>query len=150
MNDVRFSRRDPACCPAYKEYYIQDQLSGTDIYGHETYQYALFRKCPFQMIRKFRTRKQAYAYVSNLTGVDQWDVKWGSCRIVGNPRYDNLFGVIHAGKMYRINRRARTVEMAPLDDEQLSGWHDKYHECVAEAKRIIDAIDEGPQMSLFG
>lgn len=101
------------------------------------------------MIRKFRTRKQAYAYVSNLTGVNQWDVKWGSCRIIGNPRYDKLFGVIHMDKMYRINREARTVEVAPLDNEQLSIWFDRYSECVAEAKRIIGAIDDDPQMSLF-
>lgn len=150
MSDIRFLRRDPGCCPAYREYYIQDRLSGTDVYGHETYQYALFRRHPFQLVRKFRTRKQAYVYVSELTGVDQWDVKMGNCKIIGNPHFNNFIGVIHAGKMYRINRRARTVEVAPLDNEQMSIWFDRYSECVAEAKRIIGSIDENPQMSLFG
>ena len=34
------------CCPSYMDYYIGDRLIGRDAYGHESYQYALFRLPP--------------------------------------------------------------------------------------------------------
>ncbi len=137
---IRFTRADPRRCPAYRDYCIQDRAIGADVYGHEAYQYALFRKCPFQLLRRFRTRKQAYAYQSNLTGLDRMDIKWGSCRIVANDR--DMLGVLDRGKMYRLNKRTREIHVRPEDDKQITGWFDTYKECLETAKTAVQREEE--------
>lgn len=135
MQEVRFTKTAPWRCPSYKDYYIQEWDAGKDIYGHDAYMYALFRRCPFQVIQHFRTRKQAYRYVSSLTGVTLWDVKMGSYRIITNDQ--NYLGVLHNRAMYRITKRTGEVAVRPVDDEQLSGWYDKYSDCLSAAKQIV-------------
>lgn len=136
MGEVRFSRTAPWCCPSYGEYYIQDKFSGKDIYGNDTYEYALFRRKPFQVIRRFRTRKQAYMYVSQVTGLDQWDIKMGSHSVITNNH--EYLGVIHGDIMYRISKKTREVAMRPVDNEQLTGWHMKYIDCLSESKALLE------------
>lgn len=140
MMEIKFTRSDPWSCPSCGFYYIQDRVAGKDIYGHETYEYALFRKCPFQVIRRFRTRKQAYEYVSNITGFSRWDLEWNSPSIVTNDR--EYLGVIYNMTMYRISKRTREVATRPVNDEQLSGWYMKYAECVSAAKQLINEQED--------
>ena len=140
MKEIRFSRAAPWCCPSYKDYYIQDRSSGKDVYGNDAYDYALFKRQPFQVIRRFRTRKQAYEYVSRITGFDQWHIKMGSFSIVVN-NHDYL-GVIYGKSMYRISKRTREVAIRPVDDEQLSGWFMKYVDCLEYAKQLIKELEE--------
>ncbi len=135
MQQIVFSRPSPCCCPEYKDFYIQDRLDGKDVHGHDAYSYALFRRKHFKKIRQFRTRKQAYQYVSDITGISQWDIKMGSCRVIINDR--DLLGVLHNGLFYRIEKRDRVVSVRPENDEQLTGWFVSYNECLAEAKKLI-------------
>ena len=136
INEVRFNKKAPWCCPSYKNYYIQARYIGRDIYGNETYEYALFRKLPFILIRHFRTRKQAYEYLSNLTGYTRWDIKMGNQNIVND--YDFL-GIVYGSTIYRIEKRTRELYSRPIDDERLTCWHTKYVDCLSEAKQIIQS-----------
>lgn len=142
MQEIRFSRAAPWHCTSYKSYYIQDRSSGRDVHGNETYEYALFLKQPFQVVRRFRTRKQAYEYVSRLTGYSRWDIKMGSNGIVVNDR--EYLGVVYGNTMYRITRRTREVVTRPVDDKQLTRWHMKYVDCLSEAKEIIQNREDLP------
>lgn len=137
VQHIRFTKSAPWCCPSYKDYYIQGRPSGRDVHGNDTYEYALFRKQPFQVIQRFRTRKHAYEYMSRLTGFTRWDIKNGSSGIIINDR--QYLGVIYNGAMYRITRRTREVATRPVDDEQLTHWHMKYIDCLSEAKEIIQS-----------
>ena len=137
--DVRFTKATPCCCPSYGDFYIRDRASGKDIYGHETYEYALFKRQGSRIVRRFRTRKQAYAYVSKVTGYTRFDVKMGSTGIIMNDR--QYMGVLHGKTLYRISKRTNEVATRPVDDVQLTGWHMKYAECLAEAKEIIEKGD---------
>ena len=143
MQEIKFTRADPWRCPAYKDFYIQDRPAGRDIYGNNAYKYALFRKIPFQVIRRFRTRKQAYEYVSRITGYSRWDIKWNSYGIVINDR--DYLGVLYNGTLYRITKRTREVATRPLNDEQLSGWFIKYVECLTYAKELIKEMEDKEQ-----
>lgn len=141
MREIRFVPAMPGGCPAYGSFYIQDRLmDGRDIYGHETYQYALFRKVPFQVLRRFRTRKQAYEYLTCLTGLTRLDVEWGSHSIIVNDR--EHLGILHGDTMYRMDKRTREIVTRPLEDEQLTGWYDRYTECLSEAKSIVKRLEE--------
>ena len=133
-NEIRFSKKAHWCCPSYKDFYIQDRYIGRDVYGNETYEYALFRKHPFHVIRRFRKRKQAYEYVSNLTGYTRWDIKMSNYNII-NER--DFLGVVYGNTIYRIVKRTREVQSRPIDDERLTCWHTKYVDCLSEAKQII-------------
>ncbi len=55
--------------------------------------------------------------------------------ITNNHEY---LGVIHGDIMYRISKRTREVAMRPVDNEQLTGWHMKYVDCLSEAKSLIE------------
>ncbi len=133
--DVRFSKRAPWCCPAYENYYIQHRPAGRDIYGNETYEYALFRRLTFRVVKRFRTRKQAYAYVSRMTGYTRFDVKMGSTAIIVNDR--QYLGVLYGETLFRIEKRTNEVSTRPVNDIQLSGWYMHYTDCVEDAKQII-------------
>ena len=137
--EIKFTKAAPYCCPSYKNYYIQDRYTGRDIYGNETYEYALFRKQPFQTIRRFRTRRQAYEYVSHMTGYTRFDIKMGSSGIIMNDR--EYLGIIHGYTMYRIAKRTREVATRPVNDTQLTRWHMKYVDCLSEAKEILEVLD---------
>lgn len=139
MREIAFTKTAPGSCPAYGDYFIQDRPYGRDIHGNECWQYALFRKQHFQTVRRFRTRKQAYRHLSELTGLTRWDLKNRSHSIIINDR--QYLGVIYGDTMYRLDKRAREIQTRPTEDERLSGWHDKYNECLAEAKRIITEED---------
>lgn len=135
MTEIRFTRAQPCSCPAYGDYYIQDRAAGKDAYGNETYEYALFCRQPFRVIRRFRTRKQAYEYVSGLTGCTRWDIKIGSSNIIMNNC--DYLGVLYGDTMYRLSKRTREVAVRPTKDKQLTRWHMRYVDCLAEAKNII-------------
>lgn len=137
--EIRFKKTAPDRCPAFRDFYILDRVSGRDIYGHETYQYALYRKNSFHAIRRFRTRRQAYEYLTQKTGLTRLDVKWRSRSIVVNDR-DHL-GVLHDGTLYRMNKKTREIDSRPLEDEQITGWFDRYADCVAESKEIIKKME---------
>lgn len=139
--EIRFTRGGaPWRCPCYKSYYILERFGGRDIYGNETYEYALFHKQPYQVVQRFRTRRQAYEYVSRRTGLTRWDIKMGSVKVVINDR--EYLGVIYGNIMYRISRRTREVAIRPLYDKQLTRWHMKYVDCLSEAKEIIQRLEE--------
>ena len=140
MQEIRFTRAAPWRCPSYKDYYIQDRPTGKDIYGNDTYGYALFKMKPFQVIRRFRTRKQAYEYVSRITVLEQWHVKMGSHSIIVNDH--DYLGVIYGKSMYRISKRTCEVATRPVEDEQLSGWFMKYVECLNYAKELIKDMED--------
>ena len=139
MQEISFTRKAPCACPSYKDYYIQDRPDGKDVHGNDTYGYALFKRQPFRVIRRFRTRRQAYEYVSNLTGLSRFDVKMGSSRIVMNDH--EYLGVIHGKDFYKLSKRTREVSTRPVDDEQLTGWYMKYVDCLSEAKQIIKELE---------
>ena len=135
MADIRFQRRFTGACPQYRDFVIQDRYIGHDTYGNDCYEYALFRRVDFECIRRFRTRKQAYQYLSNLTGLSRWDMKMGSASIIRND--GECLGLIWGNTMYRLYKRTRVVERRPVEDEQITGWFEKFSECLAEAKEII-------------
>lgn len=137
--EIRFTKAAPWCCPSCGDYYIQDRPAGKDIHGHDTYEYALYHKLRFQVIRRFRTRRQAYEYVSRITGFSRWDIRMGSYGILVNDR--EYLGVLYNGTMYRITKRTREVATRPAEDERLTGWHMKYVDCLSEAKEIIQRED---------
>lgn len=146
MPEIRFTRAAPDRCPAYKDYYIQDRYVGRDIYGHEAYEYALFRRLHFRTVRRFRKRKQAYKYLSDLTGLTRWEVKMGSYHIVSNTR--DALCVIHGRAMYRLEKRTNEIRTRPVDDEKLSGWYERYAECLAAAKETVKRLEAGASMKI--
>lgn len=135
MTDIRFQRRFPGACPQYKDFVIRDRYIGHDTYGNDCYEYALFRQSHFEAVRQFRTKKQAYQYLSNLTGLTHWDIKMGSSSIICNNR--ECLGLIWGTTMYRLMKRTRVVEKRPVDDEQITCWYEQYTECLSEAKEIV-------------
>ena len=140
MSGIKFTRTQPGSCPAYKDFYIQDRSAGKDVYGNDAYEYALFRRRPFELIRRFRTRKQAYEYVSRMTSYTRLDIRLRSCGIVVNDR--EYLGIIHGGVMYRISKRTREVCSRPVDDERLTGWYMKFADCLSEAKQLINEMED--------
>lgn len=155
MPEIRFTRSEPWRCPRYKNFFIQDRLAGKDVYGHDTYQYALFRDMPFQEIRRFRTRKQAYEWLSKETHLTRWDIERRNPAIIRND--NQSLAVWHNDNLYRLNKRRRLVEVRPVEDERLTVWHDKYTECLEDAKRVVMKLEvqqeqfeaQAVQMSLF-
>lgn len=140
-HEIKFTRKKPWECASCNDFYIQDRFVGKDVYGHDSYQYALFRRCPFRLIRKFRTRKQAYVAFENLTGISEFDIRMGSYRIISGARGGRFFGVRSGDKMYRLDRYNRTIESRNMTDTQLSTWYDRHAECVTEAKKIIARLE---------
>ena len=135
MNDIRFTRPEPGACPKYGDYFIQDRPYGRDVYGNESYQYALYRKRRFQTVKRFRTRKQAYEYLSKITGLTRWDILHRSASIITNDR--EYLGISHGGEFIRLVKKTREIETRPAEDERITGWYDKLSECIEEAKQII-------------
>jgi hypothetical protein len=135
MSEIRFQRRLPGACPQYKNFVIQDRYIGRNLYGNDCYEYSLFYKIDFEIVRRFRTRKQAYQYLSDLTGLSRLDIKMGSASIIRND--GECLGLIWGNTMYRLYKRTRVVERRPVEDEQITGWFEKFSECLAEAKEII-------------
>lgn len=133
--EIRFVRSKPYACPKYGTYYIQDRVIGKDVYGHDSYEYALFRRIGFQLVRKFRTRKQAYEYLSKKTSITQWDIKMGAYNIVVNDR--EVLGIMHGKTLYKLIKYTREVYARPLEDEKLSQWYTYYTECMENAKKIV-------------
>ncbi len=151
MREVKFTKAAPGACPSYGEYYIQDRPYGRDIHGNECYQYALYRKRRFETLRRFRTRKQAYQYLSNRTGTSRWDIQYGSYSIIVNDR--DYLGILHGSVMYRLNKRSREIQTRPAEDERVTVWYDKLNECIAEAKQIITEMEDEQlegQLDLLG
>lgn len=141
MSEIRFSRERPWCCPAFRDFYIQDRPAGRDIYRKETYEYALFRKIRFEPVKRFRTRKKAYVYLCNKTGLCELSVKWQSPQIIVNNR--QYIGVTDGKTMYRLDKRTRWVEKRPVEDERLTCWYPSYSDCLTEAKRIVAERTQG-------
>ncbi|MBQ3702493.1 MAG: hypothetical protein II885_07025 [Oscillospiraceae bacterium] len=135
MKEITFRKREPAGCPQYGDYYIRDRAIGRDSYGHERYEYALFRRQHFETVRQFRTRKQAYQYLSELTLLSRWDVERGSSSVICHGH--EYLGVIYGDTMYRITKRTRVLDKRPVEDVQLTRWFDRYADCLAEAKRLL-------------
>ena len=133
--EIRFTRSGPGACPAFRDYYIQDRFAGRDIYGNDAYQYALFRRLSFTVIRLFRTKKQGYRYLSELTGLTDWDVRMGSSSIICHDH--EYLGVLSGDTLYRITKRTRLLEKRPAEDQRLTGWFDRYADCLAEAKYLL-------------
>ena len=133
--DIRFTKKNPWSCPSYKDYFIKDRPDGKNIYGHDSYSYALFRRKPFITLERFKKRKQAYRYVRSLTGLDQFSVKYENSSIILNNR--EYLGVIYDGTMYRIAKRTCEVQARPAEDEQITGWAGSLAECLCDAKQII-------------
>ena len=75
-------------------------------------------------------------YVSEKTGIDQWDIKLGSCSVIMNNH--EYLGVMYGDTLYRISKKTREVAIRPIADEQLTGWHMKYVDCLAESKALIE------------
>lgn len=150
MKEIRFSRKDPSACPAYKDYYIQDRMAGRDIHGHETYEYALFRRRGFELVKKCRTRKQAYQYVGEKAYISKYEVDHGSNRVV---RDRDWLGVYTHDGIFKIIKRTNEILLRPMDDEQLTGWRMTYQDCLAEAKEIVRKLERDAepmdQYSLF-
>lgn len=137
--EIRFVRSEPYACPKYGMYYIQDRMVGKDVYGHDSYEYALFRRIEFQLVRKFRARKQAYEYLSKKTSITQWDIKMGAYNIVVNDR--KVLGIMHEKTLYKLIKYTREVYARPLEDEKLSQWYTNYNECLENAKKIVREIE---------
>lgn len=87
-------------------------------------------------------------YVSQVTGLDQWDIKFGSHRVITNNH--EYLGVIHGDIMYRISKKTREVAMRPVNNEQLTGWHMKYVDALSEAKELIKKTLHDAQSEKIG
>ena len=133
--EIRFIRSEPYACPRYGTYYIQDRMIGKNIYGHESYEYALFRRIGFRLVKKFRTRKQAYEFLSKKTLVTQWDIKMGACNVIVNNR--DVLGIEYGKILYKLIKRTREVYTRPSEDEKLSQWYASYNECLENSKKIV-------------
>ncbi len=139
---IAFRRKHPYSCPAFGMYYIQSRPAGTDINGNGVYEYALFQKQPFVLVKRFRTRKQAYEWLGKRTALTRFDVEHGSIRVILNDK--TALGVCYGCDMFKLDRRTRTVYTRPTEDLRLTVWYDKYVECVKWSKKII-AEREGSQ-----
>lgn len=140
MKEIVFKKDDPAACPSCGEYYIQDRVAGRDIYGHEAYEYALFRKSPWMLMWSFRRRKKAYEYLSEKTGLTRWDVVRRSGRVICNDR--EMLGVQAGdGTLWKLMKQTSPVQvwMRYGTDLQVTGWYMTYRECLEAAKERIAA-----------
>ena len=135
LQEIKFRKPAPGACPQYKDYYIKDRYIGRDRHGNECYEYALFRRLPFETVRQFRTRKQAYQYLSRLTYLSRFDIEMGCCNIICHDH--EYLGVISGDTMYRITKRTRLLEKRPSEDQRLTRWFDRYADCLAEAKYLL-------------
>lgn len=124
-------------CPTYKDYYICDRFSGKDVHGHDTYEYALFRRSQKQILGKFRRRKQAYEFLGNIIGCRD-KIYIQIMQDAGNAVNEREHLSIRRGDLiYRLEKRTNEVSVRPYYDQQISGWHMTYNECLKEAKEII-------------
>ena len=139
-NNIVFRRPDAGHCPQYKNYVIRDRYSGRDRHGNECYEYALFRLYDFELVKKFRTRKQAYMYLHKLTGLDQISVYYHNPAIICNDH--QYLGVLHVDTMYRINKKTRVLEKKPAEALRLTPWYMRQSECIADAKLILKSFEE--------
>ena len=137
MADVTFRRTEPGACPRYKDYYVQDRYTGKNVYGHDTYEYALFKKCPFVTIDRFRRRKQAYEYVARETGVTKETEKYTN-RVI---REQGWVAVYNGADIWKIIKRTNEVQHRPEQDLRITGWM-QFAECLDAAKAYIEQIEQ--------
>ena len=132
--EIKFVKKQPWMCPCYGDFYIQDREAGRDIHGNQTYVYALFKRQKYRLIRKFRRRKQAYEYLSNITCITRETLSANSYRVVNEARY---FRILYNNTIYQIDKYTRELSERPLEDEQLSVWYDKYKICLENSQKIV-------------
>lgn len=132
--EIIFRKKYRWSCPSYGEFYIQDKEAGRDTHGNMTYVYALFKKRPFRPIKRFRKRKQAYEYLSNITCVSREMISDNLYRIHNDSRY---FRILYNKTIFQIDKHTRELSSKPTVDEQITGWIDKYKNCLESSKEII-------------
>ena len=117
---INFSRSSPWECPVCGPYYIQDRAAGKNIYGHDAYEYALYRKEVYRPEGTFRTKKQAYRHVCSKTGLTIWNVKYKNVDILIDREKTVVF---HDGVYWKIEKRTRPVRVfSRPEDKRLSAW----------------------------
>ena len=128
-------------CPTYKDYYIYERFSGKDVHGHDTYEYALFKRSKKKLLGKFRRRKQAYEFLGNI--IDSRDkIYIQILEESGNAVNEREHLSIRRGDLiYRLEKRTNEVSVRPYYNQQISGWYMTYRECLKEAKEIIGRIE---------
>ena len=132
--EIVFHKKHPWSCPTFRDYYIQDREAGRDIHGNQTYEYALFKKRPYQLIKKFNKRKQAYKCLSDITCIDRETAASNSYRIHNDVRY---LRILYNNTIFQIDKYTNELSSRPIEDEQITAWYDKYNNCLNDSKRII-------------
>lgn len=80
---------------------------------------------------------KGYQYLSRLTYLSRFDIEMGCCNIICHDH--EYLGVISGDTIYRITKRTRLLEKRPSEDQRLTGWFDRYADCLAEAKYLLSS-----------
>lgn len=139
-NEIVFRREESYMLPRYKDFYIKDRKQpGRDRNGHETYEYALFRRRKWKYVRRFRTRKQAYMWLGKLAGITKETMYYADH---SSYQDDKIVSVLLNGTIWKLDKKTRTIYNRPYNDERLTGWHEKQRECINAAKGVVRKIEE--------
>lgn len=128
---IKFKEPYPGACPAYGDYYIRDRCSGRDVHGHLSYEYSLFRRLPFVVKYQFSDETDARDFFAKLVL---------RSRVPVNDN-GNLVALVN-NTIFKLDLKTLEISEKPLENEQLSGWHDRLSDCIADAKEIIAKREE--------
>ncbi|MBO6304852.1 MAG: hypothetical protein J6M62_07250 [Selenomonadaceae bacterium] len=141
---IKFTRTGGGC-PSYKDYYIKDKFAGYNVYGHDVYDYTLYKKQPKKVLH-FKKNKQAYNYIKSL-GV--WITKDMSKFYSDTLENKELAAIIDRdGTVYRVLKDTSTLEIIP-PPVQLTPWYNNYIDCLNASKELIESLEqESRQLTL--
>lgn len=136
---ITFTKKIEGGCPSYEDYYIGDRFAGRDHHGNFTYEYALFRRLPFVVTKRFADQAEAArAYFVKLVV---------NSHIPVNSNGD-LVAILN-NTIIKLDLKTNEISERPYENEQLSAWHQTYAQCIAEAKQIIAKRQEDERNAAF-
>lgn len=139
MAKISFMKKCEGACPSFEDYYIGDRFAGRDYHGNLTYEYALFRRLPFVVTKRFGDQAEAAReYFTKLVL---------NSRIPVNSNGDLV--AICNNTIIKLDLKTNEISERPYENEQLSAWHQTYAQCVAEAKQIIAKRQEDERNAAF-
>ena len=131
---ITFTKKFEGGCPTYGDYYIQDRFNGFDIHGHGSYVYALYRRIPYTVTYQFSDQAAACEFLKRIALRSRPPVVNDNGDIVALNRSGST--------LFKLDLKTLEISEKPLENERLSGWYQRYSECVAAAKEIIAKREE--------
>lgn len=125
----------PECIALGRKWYIQDR----HCYG-DTYEYCLMSvTLEQQPVYRFKDLAEIAAWLNDLTDYQEKDSWW-----VGHmirrwtvADYDDKALIEKNGIQFQLDKTKHTLTVLPKSRQE-TVWYDKYRDCLAEAKKLIE------------